>query len=49
MHTSLSFQSSFVLDVEGLRLDAKFIDVDGEVKDYLTLKKTIAEEGDKER
>lgn len=40
MHTSLSIPGSLVLDVEGLRLDAKFIDAYGEIKDYFTLKKT---------
>ena len=40
MHTSLSIPGSLVLDVYGKRLDVKFIDDGGEVKDYFTLKKT---------
>jgi hypothetical protein len=40
MYTSLSIPGSLVLDVHGNRLDAKFIDEFGEVKDYFTLKKT---------
>ena len=39
MYTSLSIPGSLVLDVDGKRLDAKFIDERGEVKDYFTLKK----------
>ena len=33
MHTSLSIPGSLVLDVQGKRLDVKFIDDRGEVKD----------------
>ncbi len=40
MHTSLSIPGSLVLDVQGKRLDATFINERGEVKDYFTLKKT---------
>ena len=40
MHKSLSIPGSLVLDVHGRRLDVKFIDDNGEVKDYFTLKKT---------
>jgi len=40
MYISLSTPGSLVLDVQGLRLDATFIDDQGEVKDYFTLKKT---------
>ena len=40
MHTSLSIPGSLVLDVHGKRLDVKFIDDQGEVKDYFTMKKT---------
>ena len=40
MHTSLSIPGSLVIDVHGRRLDVKFIDDNGEVKDYFTLKKT---------
>ena len=40
MHTSLSIPGSLVLDVHGKRLDVRFIDAHGEVKDYFTLKKT---------
>lgn len=39
MYTSLSIPGSLVLDVHGWKLDAKFIDVCGEVKDYFTLQK----------
>jgi hypothetical protein len=39
MYISLSIPGSLVLDVHGKRLDAKFIDEHGEVKDYFTLKK----------
>ncbi len=42
MYTSLSIPGSLVLDVQGKRLDVRFIDCDGEVKDYFTMKKTIA-------
>ena len=41
MHTSLSVPGSLVLDVQGKRLDVKFIDERGEVKDYFTLKKIL--------
>ena len=41
MHTSLSIPGSLVLDVHGKRLDVKFIDDQGEVKDYFTIKKTV--------
>lgn len=40
MHTSLSIPGSLVLDVQGKRLDVKFIDDHGKVKDYFTLNKT---------
>ncbi len=40
MYLSLSTPGSLVLDVQGLRLDVTFIDDQGEVKDYFTLKKT---------
>ena len=40
MHTSLSIPGSLVLDIQGKRLDLKFIDQHGEVKDYFTMKKT---------
>jgi len=42
-HTSLSIPGSLVLDVHGKRLDVTFIDADGEVKDYFTLKKTTTQ------
>ncbi|WP_414587476.1 purple acid phosphatase family protein [Scytonema sp. PCC 10023] len=42
MYTSLSIPGSLVLDVHGKRLDVKFIDDQGEVQDYFTMKKTIA-------
>lgn len=42
MHTSLSIPGSLVLDVHGKRLDVKFIDCYGEVKDYFSLKKTTS-------
>jgi len=41
MYTSLSTPGSLVLDVQGLRLDVTFINDQGEVQDYFTLKKTI--------
>ncbi len=41
MYTSLSIPGSLVLDVHGKRLDVKFIDCQGEVKDYFTMKKKI--------
>jgi acid phosphatase type 7 len=41
MHTSLSIPGSLILDVQGKRLDAKFIDSQGEVRDYFTIKKTL--------
>ena len=41
MYTSLSIPGSLVFDVNGRRLDVRFIDYYGEVKDYFTiLKKT---------
>lgn len=40
MYTSLSIPGSLVLDVQGKRLDVRFIDQQGEVKDFFTLKKT---------
>ncbi len=40
MHTSLSIPGSLVLDVQVHRLDVKFIDERGEVRDYFTMKKT---------
>ncbi|GAB1539287.1 hypothetical protein NUACC21_19530 [Scytonema sp. NUACC21] len=40
MYTSLSIPGSLVMDVHGKRLDVKFIDSEGEVKDYFTMKKT---------
>jgi hypothetical protein len=42
MYTSLSIPGSLVLDVHDKRLDVKFIDDQGEVQDYFTMKKTIA-------
>ena len=39
MYTSLSIPGSLVLDVDGKRLDVKFVDYRGEVKDYFTFKK----------
>ena len=39
MYKSLSVPGSLVLDVQGKRLDAAFIDADGEVQDYWTMKK----------
>lgn len=39
MYTSLSIPGSLVLDVNGTRLDVTFIDSQGDVKDYFTLKK----------
>jgi hypothetical protein len=41
MYTSLSIPGSLVIDVNGKKLDVKFIDFHGEVKDYFTLKKTV--------
>jgi hypothetical protein len=41
IYKSLSIPGSLVLDVHGNKLDAKFIDEQGEVKDYFTMKKTI--------
>ena len=40
MYTSLSIPGSLVIDVDGRRLDVKFVDDHGEVKDYFTLEKT---------
>lgn len=42
MYKSLSIPGSLVLDVHGSRLDVKFIDCYGEVKDYFTLLKKKA-------
>jgi hypothetical protein len=39
MHVSLNELGSMVLDVEGRRLDATFIDAQGEVRDFFTLVK----------
>lgn len=39
MYTSLSIPGSLVLDVQGKRLDVKFIDCHGQVNDYFTIKK----------
>jgi hypothetical protein len=39
MYTSLSIPGSLVLDVYGKRLDVKFIDCHGEIKDYFTIQK----------
>ncbi len=40
MYTSLSIPGSLVLDVDGKRLDVKFIDEHGEVQDYFTIEKS---------
>jgi acid phosphatase type 7 len=41
MYKSLSIPGSLVLDAHDKRLDVKFIDTQGEIQDYFTIKKTI--------
>ncbi len=42
MYTSLSIPGSLILDIHGKRLDATFIDSQGDIKDYFSIKKLAA-------
>ncbi|MDF5729811.1 MAG: metallophosphoesterase [Rhizonema sp. PD38] len=42
MYASLSIPGSLVLDIHGKRLDATFIDSQGDIKDYFSIKKLTA-------
>src|SRR5437870_2080315 len=41
MYISLNVVGSLVLDIDGSRLDAKFLNSSGSVKDYFTIKKDL--------